>query len=601
MATKWAIANGNWNAGATWNDGVVPAAGDDVYLDGHTVTLTTPNAISVKSLNNTTNPNTLNSGGVLNVQQATKTITADINAATTIIDEAGMFGNSRLTIIGNINASDDNVGTYLISCGSAFPLTINGNINLRNAILYNSTYTGLRVDINGNITANLGYLYTGTNQQIITINGNCETCQPSNLTTTTFIVNGNLSVPSAHILTASNLTVGGNKLTIGDNAKIICSTNAVLSCTTLEYTDSSLGMFGMDIRGSLSMVNLQHWTNISSPRTQPYIIITDYEMNDTQQYPQESDVKQGVPYVWGQKVGTYTPDYPQEAEVLQGVTYDNGNKTGTLEPVVLGDYPDVDKVLVGTIFDYGNKVGAFQPVADYPAEADVLQGVEYAYGQMTGAFATDYPPESVVLKDYEYGDSDDRKTGTMEQEVNVEVGCVTPEDVRKDVPLVGMGVVGTLIVPSVDDVREGVVFDNGSVGTLIVQGGGDRLRIADFSYYTNAQSDTYIVDLTEQDKPKFAVAEERVLIEMFPDLDLDNIPEKYFDDLFVKYLKYRLIVEYYRTAGINSTFTPSEPTTEIVNYQNVRNEIWLNSANIYLKAWAKKYPDSITKPHRILL
>ena len=127
------------------------------------------------------------------------------------------------------------------------------------------------------------------------------------------------------------------------------------------------------------------------------------------------------------------------------------------------------------------------------------------------------------------------------------------------------------------------------------------MRIADFGYYTNAQSDTYIVDLTEQDKPKFAVAEERVLIEMFPDLDLDNIPEKYFDDLFVKYLKYRLIVEYYRTAGINSTFTPSEPTTEIVNYQNVRNEVWLNSANIYLKAWSKKYPESIVKPQRILL
>lgn len=238
---------------------------------------------------------------------------------------------------------------------------------------------------------------------------------------------------------------------------------------------------------------------------------------------------------------------------------------------------------------------------DYPLENEVKQGVEYDWGQKVGTYTPDYPPESVVLQGYEYGDSGDRKTGTMTQEVNVQVGCVTPEDVREDVPLVGMGVVGTLVVPSVDDVREGVVFDNGSVGTLIVQGGGDRLRIADFSYYTNAQSDTYIVDLTEQDKPKFAVAEERVLIEMFPELDLDNIPEKYFDDLFVKYLKYRLIVEYYRTAGINSTFTPSEPTTEIVNYQNVRNEVWLNSANIYLKAWAKKYPDSIMKPQRILL
>ncbi|MBQ3990233.1 MAG: hypothetical protein II630_05275, partial [Bacteroidales bacterium] len=225
------------------------------------------------------------------------------------------------------------------------------------------------------------------------------------------------------------------------------------------------------------------WKDVTEPRSNPFIILTDAEMNNRQQYPAENEVKEGTEYVWGEKVGTYQA-----------------------------------------------------------------------------------PPESVVLKDFVYDNGD--KVGTLENQ-NI-VGCVTPEDVRKDVPLVGMGVVGSLVVPSVDDVREGVVFDNGSVGTLIVQGGGDRLRIADFGYYTNAQSDTYIVDLTEQDKPKFAVAEERVLIEMFPDLDLDNIPDKYFDDLFVKYLKYRLIVEYYRTAGINSTFTPSEPTTEIVNYQNVR-------------------------------
>ena len=232
---------------------------------------------------------------------------------------------------------------------------------------------------------------------------------------------------------------------------------------------------------------------------------------------------------------------------------------------------------------------------DYPTENVVKEGYTYAFDEKVGTYQQ--PPESVVLKDYVYDNGD--KVGSLENQ-NI-VGCVTPEDVRKDVPLVGMGVVGSLVVPSVDDVREGVVFDNGSVGTLIVQGGGERLRIADFGYYTNAQSDTYIVDLTEQDKPKFAVAEERVLIEMFPDLDLENIPDKYFDDLFVKYLKYRLIVEYYRTAGINSTFTPSEPTTEIVNYQNVRNEVWLNSANIYLKAWAKKYPGSIMKQDRILL
>lgn len=46
MADKWAVANGNWSAGATWNGGTVPQAGDNVYANGKAVTvdagLTTP-------------------------------------------------------------------------------------------------------------------------------------------------------------------------------------------------------------------------------------------------------------------------------------------------------------------------------------------------------------------------------------------------------------------------------------------------------------------------------------------------------------------------------------------------------------------------------
>ena len=240
--------------------------------------------------------------------------------------------------------------------------------------------------------------------------------------------------------------------------------------------------------------------------------------------------------------------------------------------------------------------------ADYPIESNVKKDIPYAFNQMVGTYDINQylPPESVVLKDYEYGDSDDRKTGTMVQEVNVDVGCVTPEDVRKDAPLVGMGVVGSLVVPSVDDVREGVVFDNGSVGTLIVQGGGDRLRIADFGYYTRSTSITYIVDLTESDKPAFADCEEIVLRSLFPTLNLDNIPDKYFDDLFVQFLRYRLLVEYYRGTSINSKFTPSEPTSEIVNYANTKCEYWLNTANLFLQLWGEKYPNSVKKD-RILL
>ena len=498
MAVKWAVANGAWSAGATWNDGVAPTSSDDVYLNGHSFAFNN-SAFYAKTISNEAVDSLgIVAGGNIQLWNYTLNNSKDFIAQDVpILKLNNCVGN--LQFDGNLTG----INAPVIQIGSDY---VNNNIN---------------IVVNGNVSGNFFIAeYNTSILKTLTLNGNCHISKffetTNTVALTTLTINGLATFSDIGDVTITSLNVVGN-LTM--NNGVVKTTNLTIN-GQINYKNNN-NIAGV-LYQNLTILNPDTftWKDITEPRSNQFIIVTDAEMNNRQQYPSENEVKEGTEYIWGEKVGTYTPDYP---------------------------------------------------------------------------------PESVVLKDYEYGDSDDRKTGTMVQEVNVEVGCVTPEDVRKDVPLVGMGVVGTLVVPSVDDVREGVVFDNGSVGTLIVQGGGDRLRIADFGYYTNAQSDTYIVDLTEQDKPKFAVAEERVLIEMFPDLDLDNIPEKYFDDLFVKYLKYRLIVEYYRTAGINSTFTPSEPTTEIVNYQNVRNEVWLNSANIYLKAWLKKFPESITKPQRILL
>lgn len=481
MAVKYAIANGNWSAGATWNGGTIPQEGDYVYASGKTIQIYTGVNIGNGTLSTEICPNTGLGGGTFSSNATTLVVVANLH---------GYNNNYVLTRPSNIaNTTIFNVTGNIYDYGirihdvQSFPLNINGNIY--GTFLYESWTSNYPVTRNVIVNGNV---YRGAR---------CSTASSGSHNYINLIING------------------------------LCELDANM-CAPMG------SLVRITINGRLSFLEDYVFS-------QPLTISGILDLSQTEL--------------------TYIP-------TTSSITF----------------------------------AGQTTIVADYPPQDVVKKGVRYGVGLVGTYDINQYlPPESVVLKDYEYGDSDDRKTGTMEQDVNVEVGCVTPEDVRKDVPLVGMGVVGSLIVPSVDDVREGVVFDNGSVGTLIVQGGGDRLRIANFGYYTNAQSDTYIVDLTEQDKPKFAVAEERVLIEMFPDLDLENIPDKYFDDLFVKYLKYRLIVEYYRTAGINSTFTPSEPTTEIVNYQNVRNEVWLNSANIYLKAWGKKYPESITKPQRILL
>ena len=601
MAHVWAKQAGNWTdttLWAFWNEttqqiedyGQIPQDGDVVYANGYNIAFqnTSNLTISVGKLSNGEVAYTHRIGGSFIGQSnvgSPLTLNCDIEQGynNSIISCIG--GTSTRNVVVNGNISSNYTGTPAVSvitfALSGANLTVNGNITLDLGFLIKQPTNSnkpITIAINGSITVNSDSIVeTGTASNIVglVITGNCDVYTNSRL------INDNIANTTLECL--GTLTYRSN---FSQNFQS-------LILNKVNYLQG----FPFNLTALIGTSTFEAKYTGAEPNPNPYIIINPNTIAQT--YPPENKVL--APTIYGSQMeltGTYTPDFPQEANVLQGVIYDNGNKTGTLAPVVLGDYPDVDKVLVGTIFDYGNKVGTLEPTADYPAEADVKEGVVYDYGQKEGTLSVsaDYPPESVVMQGVEYAFGE--MTGTMD--VSVQVGCVTKEDVREGVALLGMGETGTLVVPSADDVREGVVFDNGTIGTLIVQGGGDRLRIADFSYYTNAQSDTYIVDITEADKPKFASAEERILIEMFPSLDLDNIPEMYFDDLFVKYLKYRLIVEYYRTAGVNSTFTPSEPTTEIVNYRNVTCEVWLNSANIYLNAWNKKY-DLNKPPQKIRL
>ena len=597
MAVKWAVANANWNLGTTWNDGVVPTADDDVYCNNYNIAITTN--VVAKSITNLGNADYgINAGGRIQIGAANLTLNADlVCGAVSLLQRTAAINN--ITINGNITPSMSAVSL----CSSAFnnntSLTLNGNI-LGAGTLGHVFSWGFGVGaytFNGNITCGNGII--SNSHTTLTINGSVT----GGSNQYAFATCTSLSLSGTFVGNGKELTLGVNGNATFNSSitqKANSNTPIVPYIQGIATISGDIGYSGLNLGIAAMSYNITtdiRWYCVDDTPQLPIEIVK----REARIFPQESEVKQGVNYGTFDTpyVGTYAPDFPQEANVLQGVTYDNGNKTGTLAPVVLGDYPDVDKVLVGTIFDYGNKVGTLEPTADYPAEADVLQGVEYAYGQMTGTLSvsTDYPQEANVLQgvEYAYGSM----VGTLEV-VQMQADYPSEDDVRFDVVFDFGNKQGKCHVPIPEDVREGVPVDVNEVGTLIPSSGGDRLRIADFGYYTNAQSDTYIVDITDADKPKFASAEERILIEMFPSLDLDNIPEMYFDDLFVKYLKYRLIVEYYRTAGVNSTFTPSEPTTEIVNYRNVTCEVWLNSANIYLNAWNKKY-DLNKPPQKIRL
>jgi hypothetical protein len=54
MATRFAVATGNFSSGATWDNGAVPTSADDLYANGRTITI--DGTYTVQTIRNTTTP-----------------------------------------------------------------------------------------------------------------------------------------------------------------------------------------------------------------------------------------------------------------------------------------------------------------------------------------------------------------------------------------------------------------------------------------------------------------------------------------------------------------------------------------------------------------
>ena len=124
MATRWAIATGNWSDSAIWNGGVLPTIGDIVHADGKTVTI--DQSINVDSIRTT------NRGGGIS-DGAFKAISGGITIqATTYANSYACLTTSHatgtITIIGNQNGGIGNYSYGLLNTGAG-ALIIIGNQN----------------------------------------------------------------------------------------------------------------------------------------------------------------------------------------------------------------------------------------------------------------------------------------------------------------------------------------------------------------------------------------------------------------------------------------------------------------------------------------
>lgn len=259
MATRYAVATGNWSALATWDGGTtLPGSGDDVYADGKTVTI--DQDVTVLSLRTTqraggtagggftcstartidvsggsgivtgsatcltlshTSGSTVTLTGAVNGTQTTNSVTGLVisGTGTTNITGAVTGGSvttcraidvnaaATVTITGNVAGGSGN-GAIGINSGVASTIAITGNVtggngNTSHGVLMNTSYTG-SLTVTGTVTGASGN--SGTNiaagintTALTTVTGTIQAG-----TTGAAIVANNTLTASGPILTGSS-------------------------------------------------------------------------------------------------------------------------------------------------------------------------------------------------------------------------------------------------------------------------------------------------------------------------------------------------------------------------------------------------------------
>ena len=429
MAEIHAIINGNWNDASTWDLNRIPIVDDDVYIGDYEVTINDV-VRTLKSLN-------FNGSGYLKKTASfTSRWICDVNitAITSVNAYFGTATYSGINLTGNLNIDcpllpttkcvaygtaviNGNItanGGAIIIGNNATPLTINGDVYLSNTARLGTqqTYSMDGLLINGTLIMDANHVGPYAQQGLYSGNINRQVNRIINHSD--FPVLGSINSGTSNYPYVFGDIYCKNKLADSISGYVLFNGNVVcekLGNTGVHFTfngdvtfNISNGIFGdNDIVGSGKITNP---TNNSD-----YYL---FNVNDAD-YPQETAVKNGVPYGNDNFVGQYTPDYPPESVVLKDYEYGDSDdrKTGTMEVVDIGDYPAESDVKVGVRYGNDEYEGTFQPVADYPAEDDVLKDVPYAYDQMHGKLNLDYPPEEVVLEGYVY--DNEQKTGTLAQ------------------------------------------------------------------------------------------------------------------------------------------------------------------------------------------
>ncbi|WP_080056851.1 hypothetical protein [Spirosoma aerolatum] len=380
MATVWAIKTGNWSDPTVWSSGTVPGTTDDVYLNGYPVNIN--QNIQVASVRATATSGVI-AGGYGALAAGTYTIQCDMyasSAASSYCFRGNSLASGNYTFVGNCygGISGSSYCIYFLGCSNVtFSFTGNsngGSVQSSHGIFfsactnmnisYSGTLTGgglgaagmsiggtaitanLTATANGSITGQAAIANSGPGLSIacvnstINFNGNSTggasyccgiwlsaTSQTGTVVTINGIATGGTGGFSYGVYNGSiNGTVRVYSAVSSTVAEGVAGT--ANGTTTVERMTYSLGGVS-PITGN---VKIRKTTNTQfSFYDDTNTLNVFYDPTQTANVvPNASDVRQGVSYLGGTRVGSCVIASPSNVRI--GVATDNTVGTAALTP-----------------------------------------------------------------------------------------------------------------------------------------------------------------------------------------------------------------------------------------------------------------------------
>ena len=293
----------------------LPKPGDTFYMNGYNNTQASGYTVNIPDgiIRNDLNPYTGRTGG-----QATGTgnngtvnyICKEIHVGDTVFHSQGSNGNATINVTGDIYCEGTAAFFYKAGNGVLY-LRVTGNVYRGPSAALTTAYTdrGGNVVINGNYYGYNVISTSGMNGSV-TINGNVEMFanRLCGQTHSSVVIYGSVKLHDNAYL--SNVAQTG--VAIYGNITLEGQDLFTVKATTVSFYGDKITYSNFDPLKTLFFTNnLNVYSEqLEIERTDDYgesVLISKYQLDNTDQYPAETNVRKDVPYAFGTKIGQLEP------------------------------------------------------------------------------------------------------------------------------------------------------------------------------------------------------------------------------------------------------------------------------------------------------